>query len=282
MGVLTGAPTHDIQEHSPGYQKYDEKALRQGVRNWLADFGKVRPTIISLGNEPHGDDARVQESMKAYRIVYDEVKKIDPRVIVLATSSGPEERYFKYGVQDCCDAYDFHIYESYVDVRRAIETYHKLFKKYGGEKPIWSTELGLNAQGMTRQAVAVEMVKKFAVFFAAGGQKPVVVRPALSGRGGHAGQRQLVGLQRLRLPLLPLRAEAGRGDLLQHGQRDLHQEIRRARSSTPGESTRISSATATGSACRSSGPTRAAPTWACPWPAWRRWKPSASMAAGPR
>jgi hypothetical protein len=169
MGVLTGAPTHDVQEHAPGYQKYDEKALRQGVRNWLAAFGKVRPTVISLGNEPHGDDARVQESMKAYTIVYDEVKKIDPAVIVLATSSGPEERYFKYGVQDCCDAYDFHIYESYVDVRRAIESYHKLFKKYGGEKPIWSTELGLNAQGMTRQAVAVEMVKKFTVFFAAGG-----------------------------------------------------------------------------------------------------------------
>ncbi len=169
MGVLTGAPTHDIQEHAPGYQKYDEKALRQGVRNWLAAFGKVRPTVISLGNEPHGDDARVQESMRAYRIVYDEVKKIDPSVIVLATSSGPEERYFKYGVQDCCDAYDFHIYESYVDVRRAIETYHKLFKKYGGAKPIWSTELGLNAQGMTRQAVAVEMIKKFTVFFAAGG-----------------------------------------------------------------------------------------------------------------
>jgi hypothetical protein len=169
MGVLSGAPTHAIMEHSKGYEKYDEKALRQGARNWLEKYGKIRPTIISLGNEPHGDDARVQEFIKACRIVYDEIKKVDKSVIVLAPSSGPEERYFKYGIQDCCDAYDFHIYESYADVGRAIETYQKWFKKYGGAKPVWSTELGLNAQGMTRHAVAVEMVKKFAVFFASGG-----------------------------------------------------------------------------------------------------------------
>ncbi len=187
MGVLTGAPTHNIFEHSPGYEKYDEQALRQGVRNWLEQFGKIRPTILSLGNEPHGDDARVREGIKACRIVYDEVKKIDPGVIVLAPSSGPEERYFKYGIQDCCDAYDFHIYESYADVQRAIETYHELFKKYGGKKPIWSTELGLNAQGMTRHAVAVEMIKKFTVFFAAGGTSACwfdLLYPDSAGTGG--------------------------------------------------------------------------------------------------
>jgi hypothetical protein len=37
-------------------------------------------------------------------------------------------------------------------------------------KPIWSTELGLNSQGQTRHTVAVELVKKFATFFAAGGE----------------------------------------------------------------------------------------------------------------
>jgi hypothetical protein len=169
MGVLTGAPTHAIQEHSPGYEKYDEKALRQGARNWLETFGKIRPTIISLGNEPHGDDARVREAIRAYRIVYDEVKKIDPAVTVLATSCGPEERYFKFGFQDCCDAYDYHTYGNYIDVEKCIESYRGLFKKYGGAKPIWATELGLNAQGMTRQVVAAEMIKTFTVFFAAGG-----------------------------------------------------------------------------------------------------------------
>jgi hypothetical protein len=187
MGVLTGVPTHAIQEHSPGYQKYDEKALRQGVRNLLEKLGKVRPKIISLGNEPHGDDARVRESIKAYKIVYDEIKKIDPSVVVLGTSCGPEERYFKFGFQDCCDAYDFHIYESYADVRRAIERYRELFKQYGGAKPIWSTELGLNAQGMTRQAVAVELIKKFTVFFAAGGANASwfdLLYPDPAGTGG--------------------------------------------------------------------------------------------------
>jgi hypothetical protein len=169
MGVVTGSPTHAIEGHLKGYEKYDEKALRQGVCHWIEKYGKIRPLIIDLGNEPHGDDARVQESIRAYRIVYNEVKKIDSSIMVLGTSCGPEERYFKYGFQDCCDAYDFHIYESYADVGRAIESYRTLFAKYGGAKPIWSTELGLNAQGMTRHAVAVEMIKKFTVFFAAGG-----------------------------------------------------------------------------------------------------------------
>jgi hypothetical protein len=187
MGVLTGAPTHAIQEHSPGYEKYDEKALRQGARNWLETFGKIRPTIISLGNEPHGDDARVRESIRAYRIVYDEIKKIDPTVTVLATSCGPEERYFKFGFQDCCDAYDYHTYGNYGDVEKCIETYHELFKKYGGAKPIWATELGLNAQGMTRQVVAAEMIKTFTVFFASGGANASwfdLLYPDPAGTGG--------------------------------------------------------------------------------------------------
>jgi hypothetical protein len=37
-------------------------------------------------------------------------------------------------------------------------------------KPIWSTELGLNSQGLPRHRVAVELAKKFATFFAAGGE----------------------------------------------------------------------------------------------------------------
>ena len=42
-------------------------------------------------------------------------------------------------------------------------------KKYDAVKPIHSTELGLNSQGQTRHAVALEMIKKFTVFFAEGG-----------------------------------------------------------------------------------------------------------------
>jgi hypothetical protein len=169
MGVLTGSPTYDIENHLPGYQKYDETALREGVRNWIATYGKVRPLIIDLGNEPHGTGQQVVDAIKAYRIVYDEVKKIDPSIMVLGTSVGPDEEYFKDGFQDCCDAYDFHVYEGYQNVALALQKYHALFKKYGGAKPVWSTELGLNSQGMTRRAVADELYRKFAVFFANGG-----------------------------------------------------------------------------------------------------------------
>ena len=42
-------------------------------------------------------------------------------------------------------------------------------QKYNVVKPIWSTELGLNSQGMARNVVAAELIKKFAVFFASGG-----------------------------------------------------------------------------------------------------------------
>ncbi len=42
-------------------------------------------------------------------------------------------------------------------------------KKYGVVKLIWSTELGLNSQGLPRRDVAVELIKKFSTFFAAGG-----------------------------------------------------------------------------------------------------------------
>ena len=43
MGVLTGSPAAAIEHHDGGWEKYDEKALRQGVRNWIAKYGKIRP-----------------------------------------------------------------------------------------------------------------------------------------------------------------------------------------------------------------------------------------------
>lgn len=170
MGVLTGTPIASIEHHGKGYEKYDETALRQGVRNWIEKYGQTRPLIFDLGNEPHGSGPTVAENVKAYKIVYEEIKKIDPSIIVLASSMGPEEEYFKEGFQNYCDAFDFHIYEDSSTIRTAFAKYHEMFKKYGCEKPVWSTELGLNAQGMTRQAVAVELYKKTAIFFASGGR----------------------------------------------------------------------------------------------------------------
>lgn len=167
MGWLTTTPAADVER---GGDKYDEKALREGARNLIAKFGKHRPMIVNLGNEPHGTGKQVQRNVEAYRILYEEIKKVDPTIPVVATSVEPNEEYFKLGYGKYCDAFDFHIYEDSENVRRTIAEYRALQKKYDCVKPIWSTELGLNSQGMTRRVVASELFKKFAVFFAAGGE----------------------------------------------------------------------------------------------------------------
>ncbi len=65
--------------------------------------------------------------------------------------------------------YDYHVYETYEGVRQGVRNYRALGRKYGCEKPVWCTELGLNSQGQTRYAVAKELVKKITAFFAEGG-----------------------------------------------------------------------------------------------------------------
>jgi hypothetical protein len=166
MGWLTTTPAATIER---GKKDYDEQALRRGVCNLIKQFGHVRPMIVNLGNEPHGTGERVRENVAAYRVIYEEVKKVDAGIPVVATSVEPNEEYFQAGYGQWCDAYDFHIYETAEDVRKTIAKYRELMTKYGQVKPIWSTELGLNSQGMTRHVVAVELIKKFSTFFAAGG-----------------------------------------------------------------------------------------------------------------
>jgi hypothetical protein len=166
MGWLTNTPCAGIER---GEKKYDETALRQGVRNLIEKFGQNRPMYINLGNEPHGTGDKVLRNVAAYKAVYEEVKKVDPTIPVIATSVEPNEEYFKAGYGKYCDAFDFHIYETAADVRRTIGEYKALMKKYGVEKPLWSTELGLNSQGLPRHVVAQEVTRKFVTFFAAGG-----------------------------------------------------------------------------------------------------------------
>ena len=170
MGVLTGAASAAIEHRDAGWEKYDEKALRQGVRNWIAKYGKIRPLMIDLGNEPPLNPERIRPNVAAYKVIYEEVKKIDPSIIVIASSMGPVEEYFQAGFQNYCDVVDFHAYEDWAAVPGTFKTYERLFAKYGGKKPIWSTEIGLNSQGMLRQAVATTLVKKLTLFFACGGQ----------------------------------------------------------------------------------------------------------------
>ena len=166
QGWLTGAESASIEG---GKGTYDEAALRGGVDTLIAKFGNVRPMIISLGNEPSGSGPQVLKNVEAYRIVYDEIKKVGPTIFVVGTSIGPNEEYFKAGFGKYCDAYDFHTYAGVDDIRGAFADYRRLMKKYDVVKPIWSTEMGMNSQGVARSTVASLMIKKFAIFFAEGG-----------------------------------------------------------------------------------------------------------------
>ncbi|MCH5377629.1 MAG: hypothetical protein JJ992_27035, partial [Planctomycetes bacterium] len=164
---ITGTPASSVERK--GFTEYSEVALRQGMQNFLREYADRGLAMIAMGNEPHGTGDKVLENVRAYRAIYETVKAFDPGIHVIGTSVEPNEEYFKAGYQNYLDSYDFHIYEHYTNVRRTMQEYRALMKKYGAEKPIHSTELGLNSQGQTRHAVAVEMIKKITVFFAEGG-----------------------------------------------------------------------------------------------------------------
>jgi len=164
---ITGTPASSIERQ--GFTEYTDEALRQGMANFLQQYAARGMAMIALGNEPHGTGPKVLENVRAYRAIYETVKAFDPNIHILGTSVEPNEEYFRAGYQNYLDSYDFHIYEHYSNVRRTIQEYRALMKKYDAVKPIHSTELGLNSQGQTRHAVAVEMIKKFTVFFAEGG-----------------------------------------------------------------------------------------------------------------
>ena len=171
LGVLTTTMAMRIERRGPEWEKWDEIALRESIRNFLTKYKDVQPMIINLGNEPHNKGNDVLVDVRAYRTLYEEIKKVDPNIYVVGTSVGTtNEEYFKAGFGEWCDAYDFHVYEPAEKVRDILQVqYPAMFKKYGFAKPIWSTELGLNSQGMKRQTVASELIKKFANFFAGGG-----------------------------------------------------------------------------------------------------------------
>ncbi|MDD5262961.1 MAG: sugar-binding protein [Methylacidiphilales bacterium] len=170
MGAIFGVPSGTIEGHGQDWEKYDEKALREGTRNLITTYRKMaEPFILSLGNEPAVLADRIPADVQAYKAIYEEAKKTDPSVFVVGTSIGGTEEFFKAGFGKYCDAYDFHCYEAPRNVADAFPGYQKLFKKYGDAKQIWSTEIGLNSQGVSRNIVAIDMIRKFALFFAGGG-----------------------------------------------------------------------------------------------------------------
>ncbi len=193
MGAVMRTQGNTIERHLKNYEQYTGKVLREGAAAMVREYNKDgRIAAVCLGNEPHGKGDKVLEDVQAYKAMYEGAKEADPKVLVLGTSVGPEEEYFKAGIGQYCDVYDFHTYGSADGIRRLFGRYRELFRKYGHEKPIWSTELGLNSEGMTRQDVAAGLIRSFSTFFACGGQSCswfAIVYPDPQGKmAGGAGQ----------------------------------------------------------------------------------------------
>lgn len=169
MAGISRTPIVSIEGHRPGWEAYTPEVLREGTKRFLDAFLPQGLALITLGNEPRGDAARVAEQIAAYKVVYEAVKAYDPAIPVIGSSMGPEEAYFAAGQGKYLDAYDFHTYQPYSHLDGIFARYDALFAKYGDRKPIWCTEIGLNSQGMTRYDVAKDMMKKLPYFFAKGG-----------------------------------------------------------------------------------------------------------------
>ncbi len=152
-----------------GDAEWNGTNLYQGMQAFLRKYAGRGLYAISLGNEPHGDRSKISEYREGYEAVYQAVKDFDSEIEVFASSSGPDENHWLEGIGDYCDSYDFHKYESYRDFPAIFDRYEELMEKYDAAKPIRSTEIGLNSQGLPRYAVACDMAKKVSTFFAEGG-----------------------------------------------------------------------------------------------------------------
>ena len=170
MGALLGAESGAVEGQDGQFGPWTAKALRVGAEKLVNKYKNYIPIAVDLGNEPHPtSDAAARGMIAAYKAVYQGVKAADPKVLVIGTSCGPTDIFFRNGFQKYLDAYDYHDYGNSNDVPQSFAAYHKLFHKYGDPKPIWSTETGLNAGGLTISRIARTMVRKFALFFANGG-----------------------------------------------------------------------------------------------------------------
>lgn len=152
--------------------KYEfEPGLAAGIRRAL-EIGRPQGLWgIQIGNEPpHWNEDMIARDVQAYKIAYDAAKAADPGVFIIGSAIGPTEVFFKSGFQDSCDAYNIHGYEGAASLRQSMRKYSALFEKYGGKKPIYSTEIGLKSQGLPRDRIAIELLRSAAVFFAEGGE----------------------------------------------------------------------------------------------------------------
>ncbi len=172
MGAILTTPMAWVERNRPEWQvDHVHEALREGTKKLIREYQDKFPIALRVGNEPHPiDEDDCRRMIEGYKVIYEAAKEVKPDIIVTATSCGPEEWFFKNGYQDYHDVYIFHQYADAQVIHHDFRRYNELVEKYGKRKPVWSTELGLNSQGMSRAAVASQMYKLLTNFFACGGE----------------------------------------------------------------------------------------------------------------
>ncbi|HEY9249039.1 MAG TPA: hypothetical protein VIO38_07905, partial [Rariglobus sp.] len=156
-------------EHRDG-PMYSDEALSEGIRQSIENYKKDGLWGFQIGNEPPSwNPDWVKRDVEAYKVAYEAIKKTDPDFVVIGSAIGPSEAFFKAGFQYYQDVYNIHAYSDLGELRHEMRKYRELFKKYGGEKPIWSTEIGSKSQGLPRDVIARDIIRKAVSFFADGG-----------------------------------------------------------------------------------------------------------------
>lgn len=164
---IIGTPASQLEL---GDSDWNRENLRAGMYEFASAYADRGLFAVSTGNEPHATDEQVSRFVSGYQGIYEGAKAFDPEIEVIATSVGPDARYWEAGLAQWCDSYDYHVYQGSLDIENTLDEFGDLLNGFDSEKPIRSTELGLNSQGMPRHVVAAEMYRSLSTHFAGGGE----------------------------------------------------------------------------------------------------------------
>ncbi len=156
---LSSAPQELLKDHPEVYRAFPPARFSDMddyvKRNFQVYQGY--PKVWSAWNEPNyvwSWRAGTSEFVKYCEHFYALCKKYDPKVLVIGPIAGSwnvpyAEEFLRSGGNRCIDGIDIHFNSMAGDMENmdfagAIRNLKSAMRKYGGEKPIWISEFGVN------------------------------------------------------------------------------------------------------------------------------------------